>query len=77
MKTVFAIVLAFVAATSYGQRAYELPRPTETTVTSGFVECADTEGCIVQRACGSPTTPFEVSDFLDLGDDLMEGETLV
>ena len=76
MKTVFAIVLALVAATSHGQRAYELPRPTETTVTSGFVECADAVGCIVQRACGAPATPFESSDFVDLGDVLAQGETL-
>lgn len=74
--TAITTIAALLAGTAAAQTAYELPRPTSLTVTNGLVECADAAGCVVQRACGAPTTPFGNSDFAQVGNPLAEGETL-
>ena len=76
MKAIPFIAVLLLASATAAQTAYELPRPTTLTVTNGLVECADAAGCVVQRACGAPTTPFADSDFAQVGIPLAEGETL-
>ena len=76
MKAIPIIAALLLASIAAAQPAHELPRPTSPTVMNGLVECADAAGCVVQRACGAPATPFADSDFAQVGNPLAEGETL-
>ena len=76
MRRAAISIVALLASAAAGQTAWELPRPTSLTITNALVECADAAGCVVQWACGVPTTAFTDSDFTQVGNPLAEGETL-